>query len=212
MSRLRSPRLRSLIRALPTTNRSAAHDDSERCDMCGGRLAEQHAHVLERTTRAMFCACRPCALLFDHDAAGGDRFRLIPAERERLSLVLDDLAWRSLGLPVELAFFVRTADGGVLAFYPSPAGAVESLVALDSWAELERDNPELATLQPDVEALLVNRIGAARDAWRVGVDVCFRLVALFRTHWTGMSGGIAVRAELARFFADLESARTPLRA
>jgi hypothetical protein len=46
---------------------------------------------------------------------------------------LDDLAWRALRIPVEMAFFVRSGESGrVTAFYPSPAGATESLLELDA--------------------------------------------------------------------------------
>ena len=41
------------------------------------------------------------------------------------------------------------------AFYPSPAGATESLLPLETWEELAAANPLLASLEPDVEALLV---------------------------------------------------------
>jgi len=210
MTPIASPRLARLVRG--TLDRPATSAAIERCELCAGALADDHRHVLERANRRIFCACRPCSLLFDHDAAGGDRFRLVPTRRERLPLAIDDLAWRSLELPVDLAFFVRTDDARVLAFYPSPAGAVESLVPLDGWAALAEDHPVLATLQPDVEALLVNRVGQTRDVWRVGVDVCFRLVAIFREHWSGISGGIALRAEVATFFDGLQSKRTPVRA
>ncbi len=43
------------------------------------------------------------------------------------------------------------------AYYPSPMGATESLLRLEAWKELEAANPVLATLEPDVEALLVDR-------------------------------------------------------
>ena len=40
---------------------------------------------------------------------------------------LPDEAWASFGIPIGLAFFMRTGDPErVVAFYPSPAGATES--------------------------------------------------------------------------------------
>ena len=47
-------------------------------------------------------------------------------------------------------------------FYPSPMGATESLLGLDAWERLEAANPVLGELEPDVEALLVNRARGAR--------------------------------------------------
>ena len=49
-------------------------------------------------------------------------------------------------------------------------------------------------MEADVEALLVNRLGARRGSRRtsiscVPIDQCFKLVGLVRTHWRGLSGG-----------------------
>ena len=42
---------------------------------------------------------------------------------------LTDEAWEGLHLPINLAFFLQQHAGGrVVALYPSPAGATESLV------------------------------------------------------------------------------------
>ena len=62
----------------------------------------------------------------------------------------------------------------------------------------------LHTLEPDVEALLVDRHLGSRRHWIVPIDDCFRLVGLIRTHWQGLTGGKAVWAEIGRFFDDLE--------
>jgi hypothetical protein len=183
----------------------------EQCELCGATVPEEHRHVLERANHALLCACRPCSVLFDHDAAGGGRYRLIPDRRTRVrELRFDDLAWRALRIPVDLAYFVR-GESGVTAYYPSPAGPVESLLPLDAWAEIEDENPALRGLQSEVEALLVNRIGATRAAWIVGIDVCYRLVALFRRSWTGMQGGDALWEQTRRFFDDLDVPRRAAR-
>ncbi len=58
-------------------------------------------------------------------------------------------------------------------------------------------------MQPDVEALLVNRVGAAREYFIVPIDECYKLVGLIRLHWRGLSGGAVVWGEIARFFDDL---------
>ena len=67
----------------------------------------------------------------------------------------------------------------------------------------------LAELQPDVEALLVNRARGARRHLIVPIDDCYRLVAVIRTTWKGLSGGREVWEEIARFFDRLdEQAKT----
>src|SRR5436305_2026101 len=46
---------------------------------------------------------------------------------------------------------------------------------------LRASNRGFPPKEPDVEALLVNRAGSARDHFRVGIDQCYRLAGLLRT-------------------------------
>jgi hypothetical protein len=182
---------------------------AERCELCGLALAPQHAHLLEPATRRLVCSCEACSILFD--GRGNDsRYRRIPRRIEILQdFKLSDGQWEGLHLPISLAFFhYSTPAKRVIAMYPSPAGATESLLALESWQDLVADNPVLSQLEPDVEALLVNRIGPARQYFGVPIDECFRLVGLIRGHWRGLSGGTEVWAEIAQFFQSLDE-RSP---
>ncbi len=118
---------------------------------------------------------------------------------------LGDVEWEGLGLPIRLAFFLHSTPAGrVVAFYPSPAGATEAPVPPEAWQALVDDNPAVRDLEPDVEALLANRVGDARDHYRVGVDECYRLAGILRSHWSGFSGGAAVWEAIGCFFADLK--------
>ena len=202
-------RMRALIERSGPPGRSPARAGrpEERCELCGQPIGGKHRHLVDLSKRQLLCACRPCSLLFDREAAGGDHYRLVP---ERCTLVegfrLDDLGWRSLRIPVEMAFFVRSGETGrVTAFYPSPGGPTESLLELEAWSELERDNPVLAGLRPDVEALLVNRVAGRCEHFIVGLDECYRLVALVRSHWRGFGGGATVWSEIGRFFDALRA-------
>ena len=65
------------------------------------------------------------------------------------------------------------------------------------------------TLEPDVEALLVNRAHGAREHFLVPIEDCYRLVALIRTRWRGLTGGREVWEELERFFAGLSQQAKP---
>ena len=47
----------------------------------------------------------------------------------------------------------------------------------------------LEGLEPDAEALIVNRLGSARQHAIVPIDECYRLVGLVRVSWEGISGG-----------------------
>jgi hypothetical protein len=58
----------------------------------------------------------------------------------------------------------------------------------------------------DTEALLVNRMGSAREHYLVPVDRCFQLVGLIRLHWRGLSGGEDAWREIRQFFAALQEA------
>ena len=183
----------------------------ERCDLCGAPIAAAHRHLYDLSARELMCACRACAVLFDRGAAGAGHYRLVPDRRLRVEdFALDDVAWADLRLPVDLAFFVRdTAAGRVRAYYPGPMGATESLLGLDTWAELEAANPVLATLEPDVEALLVDRAQGARHHLIVPIEDCFALVGLIRTHWKGLTGGRDVWVDIAGFFDGLDRRARP---
>ena len=88
--------------------------------------------------------------------------------------------------------FHSTPPAGRSRSIPSPAGATESLLSLDAWSQLVANNPALTELEPDVEALLVNRTKGAREYYRCTIDRCYALVGLIRTHWRGLSGGTEV--------------------
>jgi uncharacterized protein DUF5947 len=175
----------------------------ERCELCSAELAEDHEHLLESGGPRLACACTACAILFTH--RGGSKYRRVPRRVENLAgLRLTDLQWEGFGLPIALAFFINsTAAGRVVAVYPSPAGATESALPLDAWEEFAAENPALGGLEPDVEALLINRVGPARDYFRVGIDQCYQLAGIIRTRWRGFSGGTDVWAEIERFFDNL---------
>jgi hypothetical protein len=175
---------------------------AERCELCGVALTPEHAHLVEPATRQIACSCEACALLFDHQTG---RFRRVPRAARRLDdFRLTDAQWEELRLPIQLAFFFHSSPvGKVVALYPSPAGAVESLLPLEAWQELEEANPVLREFAPDVEALLVNRVNDIRDYYRAPIDACYKLVGLIRMHWKGLSGGTEVWREIGRFFAEL---------
>src|SRR4051794_32442668 len=109
---------------------------AERCDLCSAVLPSQHQHLLEVAPRRLLCSCDPCAILFS--AQEGARFRRVPQLLEALDdFRLSDALWEGLRIPINMAFFCRTAAGNVQAYYPSPAGATESLLPLETWRELE---------------------------------------------------------------------------
>jgi hypothetical protein len=196
--------LRQLARRRPAT------EGEERCELCSAPLAAAHQHLLDPKKRQIVCACDGCVILFCGQT--GAHYLRVPRRIQRLvGFQMSDLQWEALMLPINLAFFYRdSAAGRVLAMYPSPAGATESLLSLESWEEIAAQNRALQSMEPDVEALLVNRIGLTREGGSAGyfvvpIDECYRLVGMIRLHWRGLSGGPEVWQEIQQFFSDLKS-------
>jgi hypothetical protein len=177
--------------------REAAGD---RCDLCGLALPEAHRHLLDDRRAELACACRACSLLFERAAAGGHHYRLVPERRVRLD---DRVSAQELGVPVGLAFFVSRADGTVVAHYPSPVGATQWEVDPPAWQRVVEGHPELAGIEADVEAFLLDTVRGADERWIVPIDDCYRLVAVIKRAWKGLSGGTLVWGEIETFFADL---------
>jgi Family of unknown function (DUF5947) len=181
----------------------------ERCELCTAPIADDHGHLVDLAARNLLCACRGCHLLFLSEGAGGGHYRSVPDRYLAFpEFSLSPAQWDSLQIPVSVAFlFVNSSLGRVAAFYPGPAGATESELPLDTWAELVTANPTLAGLEPDVEAFLVrarpNRSGA--QCYLVPIDACYELVGHLRRLWRGFDGGREARQQLESFFDDIEA-------
>jgi hypothetical protein len=187
--------------------RSAA----ERCELCSAEISPVHQHLLDPKNRQIVCSCDGCALLFCGQA-GAHYLRVPRRIRALTDFQMADLQWEGLMIPINLAFFYfDSAANKMMAMYPSPAGAIESLLSLESWNEIAAEHSELQTLERDVETLLVNRVGATPLYYIVPIDECFRLVGLIRMHWRGLSGGTEVWKEINQFFEELKSRSTDVR-
>lgn len=185
----------------------------ERCELCSLELVARHQHLIELANRKLLCACDACAILFAN--TGGGTYKRVP--RQALSLPefrLSDMQWENLLIPINMAFFFHNSQTNkVVAIYPSPAGATESLLMLDAWEEIARENPILKSMESDVEALLVKRVNrmgeqgeeTCAEYYIVPIDECYKLVGLIRAHWRGLSGGASVWEEIRQFFADLQA-------
>ena len=180
----------------------------ERCEMCAVPVADRHDHVVDLDHRSLLCTCRGCYLLFTGGGAGGKRFRAVPDRYLSFpDFRLSPGQWDALQIPVSVAFFfVNSTLERVAAFYPSPAGATESLLSLDTWDEIVTANPELATLAPDVEAFLVRtERGGEAECFLVPIDACYELVGELRRLWRGFDGGTEAHEALDSFFATVRS-------
>ena len=200
--------------ASPPRPQAAAED---RCELCGEKVGDGHAHMVDLQRRSIACACRACALLFTGPAGWsaptgkGGRYRTVPDRvRRDLEAPLTDAEWAELQVPVGMAFFfVNSALGRVVAGYPSPAGVTECELDLAAWDRLAAAHPLLRALTPDVEAILVVRgqpwtsDGHGAETFLIPIDTCYSLAGMLRLNWHGFDGGTEVRRILSAFLADL---------
>ena len=200
LQRIRDSRPREIPRA------------GEVCELCMEPIPDEHGHLVDLEARNLMCACRGCYLLFSSEGAGGGHFRSVPDRYLAFpEFRLSPAQWDSLQIPVSVAFFfLNSSLGRIAAFYPGPAGATESELPLDTWAEVVDANPQLATMQPDVEAFLVRskRGQGGADCYIVPIDACYELVGHLRLMWRGFDGGQEANAKLNEFFDDVERRTT----
>ena len=178
---------------------------AEQCELCSAEIPANHRHLLELAKNTLVCVCRPCSILFGDPSAGGGKYRLVPSRYLLLQdFQMTDEQWEELTIPVNMVYaFYSTPANGIMAFYPSPAGAIESILSLQGWDALVNSNPILKDLEPDVEALLINRVESYHEHYIVPIDICYELVGLIRLKWRGLSGGDDVWKAIADFFAGL---------
>lgn len=178
--------------------------EAERCDLCSVIVAERHQHLVDPEARRLFCACEACAILFS--SGGETNYRRVPRDARCLEeFLLSDQAWNSLGIPIGLVFIYRSSvSARMLAVYPSPAGPTEAEIENESWDEIVEENPIVAQLSPDVEALLINRMNGAREYFLAPIDECYKLTGLVRKYWRGFSGGEEGWKRIREFFEQLK--------
>ena len=105
------------------------------------------------------------------------------------------------------ARYTRTSPLGARRAYRfvGPAGATESELSLEAWDSLVALNPVLAELDPDGEALVVNRLSDPHQYVIAPIDDCYALVGLIKSRWEGISGGDALREAVPAFFESMRA-------
>ncbi len=189
----------------------------EQCELCSVGIPAQHRHLLDLVQHTLICVCHPCSVLFGDPVAGGGKYRLVPSRYSIMpDFAMTDEEWEELMIPVNMVYiFHSTSENRIMAFYPSPAGPMESTLPLEGWDTLVSNNPILNELEPDVEALLINRVEnrggvSYREHYIVPIDTCYELVGLIRLKWKGLSGGEEVWKAIAEYFAGLRARATPV--
>ena len=189
----------------------------ERCEMCAEAIPSSHQHVVNLESRVLMCTCRGCYLLFTAQGAE-QRYRAVPERYLSFpEFTLGPGQWDQLEIPVGLAFLFRNSvQGRTIAFYPGPAGATESELPLAAWDSVVAANPQLAVLEPDVEALLIRAPERGRGQPRsdftchvVPIDACYELVGQLRQVWRGFDGGQDAHNAMDEFFAMVSARSRP---
>lgn len=202
------------LRAIAPYARRPAVRGGARCELCGVAIVDDHRHLIDLTERGLRCACVGCALLFTRP---GLRYRAAPDRwLHDPGFTLDERIWSALQIPVRLAFFFRHSgrtgrDGGWVALYPGPAGAAESLLALDAWQELADGCALVAHVEPDIEALLVAGDDEGRfSCYLVPIHACYELTGRVKRSWRGFDGGEEAWRQIGQFFAGVAARSSPL--
>ncbi len=199
--------LRKLMNREPPKKRAG-----EVCEMCAAEIPDEHSHVVNTESRSLLCTCRYCYLLFTHEGAAQGKFRAVP-DRYLFDpeLSLSEGQWDRFQIPVRIAFFFHNSSlGKVVAFYPSPAGATESMLSLDAWEDLAGAVPMAATLAPDVEALIVYAPrGGAFQCYLVPIDACYELTGRVKKSWKGFDGGEEAWSSIDAFFTSVKERSRP---
>jgi len=191
----------------------------ERCEMCAEPIADLHQHVVNTESRVLMCTCRGCYLLFTAEGAEL-RYRAVPDRYLSFpAFTLGPGQWDELEIPVGLAFLFRNSvQDRTIAFYPGPAGATESELPLAAWGSVVAANPQLAVLEPDVEALLIRAPSRGRGRGQHGndftchvvpIDACYELVGQLRQLWRGFDGGQDAHDAMDEFFAMVSARSRP---
>jgi hypothetical protein len=173
----------------------------EHCDLCQGVIPGDHRHLLNLQERQIVCACESCWAI----RSGDTDLRPVGSRTVWLEgFELPDDVWGDFRIPIGLAFFMYSSvTECVVALYPSPAGATESELHFESWSRLVALNPVLEELEPDGEALIVNRMADSPAYAIAPIDRCYMLVGVVKATWQGISGGPEVPAAVGRFFEEL---------
>lgn len=191
--------LRKLARpAAPASTEGKAEGG---CELCGISLSENHRHLLHLTERRILCACATCWA----QRSGDPELRPTGSRVVWLGdFELPEELWARLEIPIGLSFFMMSSVAeAVVAMYPSPAGATESELDLVAWQELSELNPILTGIEPDAEALVVNRITEPHSYVIAPIDECYALVGAIKMNWEGISGGPVLEKTVPAFFDDL---------
>ncbi len=178
------------------------YSGTARCDFCSKPIPADHKHFADLENMKFICTCELCAVL---QAESGE-YHQVPERYQYLrNFDLPERIWLGFRIPVNMAFIVHNSvRKKPVAYYPSPAGATESELRLESWDALTQKNPVLNDMDDDLEGFMVNRLDEPHEHFIVPIDSCYKLIGLIRTTWQGLHGGEEMRSSVREFFDELK--------
>ena len=170
----------SLISKLRKIAVSSPEEEVEKCNLCGRILPEDHRHLVDLSQMKFMCACEMCMIT----AAEEGLYKPLPQRFLQLeNFKIPDELWSDFLIPVNMAFFVASSSrNGTVAYYPAPTGATESKLKMEPWIELEKLNPILNSLIPDLEALIVNRLEDSGQYYIIPIVCIYQSDFYFLSH------------------------------
>ena len=187
----------------PQLGRGAAeHDEPEAtCALCAAGVRSGHRHLLQLEQKSIVCVCESC---FERGARDAELRRTHGRVEWLEDFRLPEHVWTALGPPAGLALFRRSSSAGrVVALNPRASGAAEAELPATEWARLASDNPALDSLEPDAEALIVDRLGGTPRHLIAPIDACNRLVGLVQSRTRAGMGEPELGPALDDFFYGL---------
>lgn len=180
--------------------------------MCAAPLAgEEQRHLLDLIHHTFLSICNGCALAFGPRGANAGTYRLVPTRHLAL---LDFQGTNELGTGPErwgkVAYLLRSSEAGrILILSLDPAGVRESTFDLECWRTLLKANPLLDSLEPDVEALLINRSAQPPSSYIVPIDTCSRLLGLLSRCQQNQKREQEIWEAIEAFFAEIQAEASP---
>jgi hypothetical protein len=182
------------------------------CGFCSSHLQPDHGHLLDMAGHRIVCVCKRCTRRGAEPKGGS----VSPPQFKRIrSTCLYVADFRipdgaTISSPAGIFFlFFSSSWNRVRAFYPGPAGALESKLGLVTFNKLKSSNPILAELllepNTDVLALVVNRSRRPYEHYLVPIDECYRLVGLMRREWGAATDGRLLHESTNEFFRQLRA-------
>jgi hypothetical protein len=178
------------------------HSGAARCYFCSKPIPADHKHFADLENMKFMCTCELCAVL----QAESGTYHQVPERYKYLKgFDLPGRIWLGFRIPVNMAFIVyNSARQKPVAYYPSPAGATESELRLESWDVLTQKNPVLNDMDDDLEGFMINRLDEPHEHFIMPIDCCYKLIGLIRTTWQGLNGGEEMRSSVRTFFDELK--------